>query len=96
MIIRTFLGLHRLDVCRQSDAAPRSILAGRAFVNLLRIPYAYLYPLIIMFCVIGVTKSPIDRRCVDHADHGRGRLCVKKFSFDPAPGARLVIARFWR
>ena len=24
------------------------------FVNLLRIPYAYLYPLIIMFCVIGV------------------------------------------
>ena len=24
------------------------------FVNLLRIPYAYLYPLIIMFCIIGV------------------------------------------
>ena len=24
------------------------------FVNVLRIPYAYLYPLIIMFCIIGV------------------------------------------
>ncbi len=25
-----------------------------AFVSILRIPYAYLYPMIIMFCVIGV------------------------------------------
>src|ERR1700745_1489990 len=27
------------------------------FVTVLRIPYAYLYPLIIMFCVIGVYKA---------------------------------------
>jgi Uncharacterized protein conserved in bacteria len=24
------------------------------FVNVLRIPYAYLYPLVIMFCIVGV------------------------------------------
>jgi putative tricarboxylic transport membrane protein len=55
-------------------------------VHLLRIPYAYLYPLIIMFCVIGVYEvAPLDRRRVDHADHGRGRLRAEEIRFDPAP-----------
>jgi putative tricarboxylic transport membrane protein len=56
------------------------------FVNLLRIPYAYLYPLIIMFCVIGVYE----------VNHSIGDVWImlimgvvgyglKKFGFDPAP-----------
>ncbi len=45
------------------------------FVSVLRIPYAYLYPLIIMFCIIGVYEvNHSDRRRLDHADHGRGGL----------------------
>jgi putative tricarboxylic transport membrane protein len=56
------------------------------FVHLLRIPYAYLYPLIIMFCVIGVYEvahSIVDvwimliMGCVGYG--------LKKFGFDPAP-----------
>jgi len=56
------------------------------FVNLLRIPYAYLYPLIIMFCVIGVYE--VNHSIVDVwimlVMGGVGYL-LKKFSFDPAP-----------
>jgi len=56
------------------------------FVNLLRIPYAYLYPLIIMFCVIGVYE--VNHSIVDVwimlIMGGIGYL-LKKFSFDPAP-----------
>jgi putative tricarboxylic transport membrane protein len=56
------------------------------FVNLLRIPYAYLYPLIIMFCVIGVYE--VNHSIVDVwimlIMGGVGYL-LKKFSFDPAP-----------
>ena len=56
------------------------------FVNMLRIPYSLLYPMIIMFCVIGVYEvnhSIVDvwimliMGCVGYG--------LKKFGFDPAP-----------
>ncbi|HEY5900816.1 MAG TPA: tripartite tricarboxylate transporter permease [Burkholderiales bacterium] len=56
------------------------------FVNLLRIPYAYLYPLIIMFCVIGVYE--VNHSVVDvwiMLIMGVIGYGLKKFSFDPAP-----------
>ncbi len=56
------------------------------FVNLLRIPYAYLYPLIIMFCVIGVYE--VNNSIVDGwimLIMGVVGYALKKFSFDPAP-----------
>ena len=56
------------------------------FVNLLRIPYAYLYPLIIMFCVIGVYE--VNNSIVDvwiMLIMGVVGYGLKKFSFDPAP-----------
>jgi putative tricarboxylic transport membrane protein len=56
------------------------------FVNLLRIPYAYLYPLIIMFCVIGVYE--VNNSIVDvwiMLIMGAVGYGLKKFSFDPAP-----------
>jgi putative tricarboxylic transport membrane protein len=57
-----------------------------AFVNLLRIPYAYLYPLIIMFCVIGVYE--VNHSIVDvwiMLIMGVVGYGMKKFGFDPAP-----------
>jgi putative tricarboxylic transport membrane protein len=56
------------------------------FVNLLRIPYAYLYPLIIMFCVIGVYE--VNHSIVDvwiMLIMGVVGYALKKFNFDPAP-----------
>jgi putative tricarboxylic transport membrane protein len=56
------------------------------FVNLLRIPYAYLYPLIIMFCVIGVYE--VNNSIVDvwiMLIMGVVGYGLKKFSFDVAP-----------
>jgi putative tricarboxylic transport membrane protein len=56
------------------------------FVNLLRIPYAYLYPLIIMFCVIGVYE--VNHSIVDvwiMLVMGVVGYALKKFGFDPAP-----------
>jgi putative tricarboxylic transport membrane protein len=56
------------------------------FVNLLRIPYAYLYPMIIMFCVIGVYE--VNNSIVDvwiMLIMGGVGYALKKFSFDPAP-----------
>ena len=56
------------------------------FVNLLRIPYAYLYPLIIMFCVIGVYE--VNHSIVDvwiMLIIGVVGYGMKKFGFDPAP-----------
>ena len=56
------------------------------FVNLLRIPYAYLYPLIIMFCVIGVYG--VNNSIVDvwiMLIMGAVGYGLKKFGFDPAP-----------
>jgi len=56
------------------------------FVSLLRIPYAYLYPLIIMFCVIGVYE--VNHSIVDvwiMLIMGGVGYGLKKFGFDPAP-----------
>jgi putative tricarboxylic transport membrane protein len=56
------------------------------FVNLLRIPYGYLYPLIIMFCVIGVYE--VNHSIVDvwiMLIMGVVGYLLKKFGFDPAP-----------
>jgi putative tricarboxylic transport membrane protein len=56
------------------------------FVHLLRIPYAYLYPLIIMFCVIGVYE--VNHSIVDvwiMLIMGVVGYALKKFGFDPAP-----------
>jgi len=56
------------------------------FVSVLRIPYAYLYPMIIMFCVIGVYE--VNRSIVDvwiMLIMGVVGYGLKKFSFDPAP-----------
>jgi putative tricarboxylic transport membrane protein len=56
------------------------------FVNLLRIPYAYLYPLIIMFCVIGVYE--VNHSIVDvwiMLIMGVVGYLLRKFEFDPAP-----------
>ena len=55
-------------------------------MNLLRIPYAYLYPLIIMFCVIGVYE--VNHSIVDvwiMLIMGVVGYALKKFGFDPAP-----------
>ncbi len=56
------------------------------FVTILRIPYAYLYPLIIMFCVIGVYE--VNHSIVDvwiMLIMGVVGYGLKKFGFDPAP-----------
>jgi putative tricarboxylic transport membrane protein len=56
------------------------------FVTVLRIPYAYLYPLIIMFCVIGVYE--VSHSIVDvwiMLIMGMLGYALRKFSFDPAP-----------
>ena len=56
------------------------------FVNLLRIPYAYLYPLMIMFCVIGVYE--VNHSIVDvwiMLIMGVVGYGLKKFGLDPAP-----------
>ena len=56
------------------------------FVNVLRIPYAWLYPMIIMFCVLGVYD--VNHSVVDvwimliMGIFGYG---LRKFGFDPAP-----------
>jgi putative tricarboxylic transport membrane protein len=57
-----------------------------AFVSILRIPYSYLYPMIIMFCVIGVYE--VNNSVVDvwiMLIFGAIGYALKKFSFDPAP-----------
>jgi putative tricarboxylic transport membrane protein len=56
------------------------------FVTVLRIPYAYLYPLIIMFCVIGVYE--VNNSVVDvwiMLIMGVLGYWLRKFNFDPAP-----------
>jgi putative tricarboxylic transport membrane protein len=56
------------------------------FVNVLRIPYAYLYPLIIMFCIIGVYE--VNHSIVDvwiMLAMGIVGYLLRKFDFDPAP-----------
>jgi putative tricarboxylic transport membrane protein len=56
------------------------------FVTVLRIPYAYLYPLIIMFCILGVYE--VSHSIVDvwiMLIMGVLGYLLRKFSFDPAP-----------
>jgi putative tricarboxylic transport membrane protein len=56
------------------------------FVTVLRIPYAYLYPLIIMFCIVGVYE--VNHSIVDvwiMLIMGILGYALRKFSFDPAP-----------
>jgi putative tricarboxylic transport membrane protein len=56
------------------------------FVNVLRIPYAYLYPLVIMFCVIGVYA--VNNSIVDvwiMLIMGVLGYFLRKFALDPAP-----------
>ena len=56
------------------------------FVSVLRIPYAYLYPLIIMFCIIGVYE--VNHSIVDvwiMLIMGVFGYMLRKFDFDPAP-----------
>jgi putative tricarboxylic transport membrane protein len=56
------------------------------FVTVLRIPYAYLYPLIIMFCIVGVYE--VAHSIVDvwiMLIMGVLGYLLRKFSFDPAP-----------
>ena len=56
------------------------------FVNVLRIPYAYLYPLIIMFCIIGVYE--VNHSIIDvwiMLIMGVIGYLLRKFDFDPAP-----------
>jgi putative tricarboxylic transport membrane protein len=56
------------------------------FVTVLRIPYGYLYPLIIMFCIIGVYE--VNHSIVDvwiMLIMGVVGYALRKFDFDPAP-----------
>ena len=56
------------------------------FVTVLRIPYAYLYPMIIMFCIIGVYET--NNSIVDvwiMLIMGVLGYALRKFEFDPAP-----------
>src|SRR6201988_484784 len=56
------------------------------FVNVLRTPYAYLYPLIIMFCIIGVYE--VNHSIVDvwiMLVMGIVGYLLRKFDFAPAP-----------
>jgi putative tricarboxylic transport membrane protein len=56
------------------------------FVSVLKIPYAYLYPLIIMFCIVGVYE--VNHSIVDvwiMLIMGVVGYFLRKFDFDPAP-----------
>jgi putative tricarboxylic transport membrane protein len=56
------------------------------FVNVLRIPYVYLYPLVIMFCIIGVYA--VNNSIVDvwiMLIMGVVGYALRKFGLDPAP-----------
>jgi len=56
------------------------------FVSVLRIPYAYLYPLIIMFCIVGVYE--VNHSIIDvwiMLIMGLVGYGLRKFNFDPAP-----------
>jgi putative tricarboxylic transport membrane protein len=56
------------------------------FVNVLRIRYAYLYPLIIMFCIVGVYE--VNHSIIDvwiMLIMGVLGYLLRKFEFDPAP-----------
>ena len=61
-------------------------MGGGLFVTVLRIPFAYLYPLIIMFCIVGVYE--VSHSIVDvyiMLIMGVFGYALRKFAFDPAP-----------
>src|SRR5213078_5346436 len=56
------------------------------FVNVLRVPYTYLYPLVVMFCIIGVYE--VSHSIVDvwiMLIMGVVGYGLRKFGLDPAP-----------
>jgi len=56
------------------------------FVTVLRIPYVYLYPLIIVFCIVGVYE--VNHSIIDvwiMVIMGALGYALRKFDFDPAP-----------
>jgi len=56
------------------------------FVKVLRIPYTYLYPLIIMFCIVGVYE--VNHSVIDvwiMLAMGVLGYALRKFDLDPAP-----------
>ena len=60
--------------------------AGRLFANRLRVPYTYLYPLILVFCVIGVYT--VNQSVTDiwiMAGAGVAGYVLRKANFDVAP-----------
>ena len=73
---RRVLGLRRLDVCRQPDAAGAQPAAGRPVreraAHSLRLPLSADHHVLHHRRLRG---EQLDRRRLDHADHGRARLC---------------------
>jgi putative tricarboxylic transport membrane protein len=85
---RPVLGLCRQHGCRQRRAAGVEPADGRPISNLLRIPYAYLYPCILAFCILGcysVSNSTMDV-WIMLVMGGIGYV-LRKFGFDLAPVA---------
>ena len=75
------LGLRRLDVCRQPDAAGAQPAAGRPVrehaAHSLRLSLSADHHVLHHRRLRG---EQLDRRRLDHADHGRGRLCAEASS----------------
>ena len=80
------LGLHRLDVRRQPDAARAQPSAGRHVRQRAAHSLRLSYPLIIMFCIIGVYE--VNHSIIDvwiMLVMGVVGYLLRKFDFDPAP-----------
>ena len=87
---RRVLGLRRLDVCRQPDAARAQPAAGRPVrdraAHPLRLSLSAHHHVLHHRRLRG---EQLDRRRLDHADHGRARLCAAQVRFrSRAAGAR--------
>ena len=87
---RRVLGLRRLDVCRQRDAAAAQPAAGRPVrqraAHPLRLSLSADHHVLHHRRLRG---EPLDRRRLDHADHGRARLRAAQVRLRPgAAGAR--------
>ena len=84
--IRMFLGGHRLDVHRKRDAPRIESPYGGLWVQMLRVPYGILAPVIVLFTTIGVYST--QNQVFDiysmlfFAALGYG---MRKLNFDPAP-----------
>jgi putative tricarboxylic transport membrane protein len=80
------LGHDRLDVARQPDAGRHQPAAGRHVGALLRVPYRHLFPMIVIFCCIGVyslNNAPFDVTMT--AIFGVVGYWLVKHDFEPAP-----------